>query len=459
MRTGSFGSVVAVLLSVAAVGAQPVPDAGMPAVPPPVAVPSGPFGPAEALAPPYVPPPEEARTFWPSQPGDAFPLPLWARAEHLQWLFKEGPTTPPLVTTGPAGAARPAVLGAPGTTVLFGGNDYDYGRISGGRYSLGGWFDCDEHLGGEITGLATWESDHNFGAFSNAVGAPVLGLPFRDAVTGTALVDFVSFPGRFAGGITVSWHSRLWGLEGNLLSNYVHQEIHLGDDACPLGDLRLDLLAGFRHADLLEGLDVAQGSVVLPGGSTDFEGKPVPVGRILVISDGFGARSQFFGGQVGGRAEFVRGCFFLDVLAKVALGDSHEIVQVSGNTLLAHSAVPPNCSLPVAVGCPLFAPGGFLATSTNIGRVHRDTFTVLPEFGVNVGYQVCPLLRVFAGYTFLYWSSVVRPQDQVDTTVNLTRVPTSATFGAPAGPARPALPFRETDFWAQGVNFGLEFRF
>jgi hypothetical protein len=27
------------------------------------------------------------------------------------------------------------------------------------------------------------------------------------------------------------------------------------------------------------------------------------------------------------------------------------------------------------------------------------------------------------------------------------------------GPARPAFGFRETDFWAHGVNFGLEFKY
>jgi hypothetical protein len=409
---------------------------------------------------PLAPHADDNRKYWPSQEASAFPFPLWARADYLLWAVKDGPNTPPLATTGPASVNRAATLGARGTQVLFSGTDYDYGPFSGGRWSLGMWCDCDEHLGAELTGFALPERSRDFGSFSDGRGAPVLGLPFRDAASGAELVDYVSFPRRFAGGITVDSHSELWGMEGNVLSNVWRGESLRLDVPCPYGELRADLLAGFRYADLHEGLDVAQGSVVLPQGATEFAGQPVPVGRILVLQDGFDTRNQFFGVQAGGRAEFTRGPFFLDLLGKLAVGDSHEVIDVRGTSMEFHSArsfIP--SPFPVAVGVPLTAQGGFLATSTNIGRVHRDRFAVLPELGVNVGYQVCPLVRVFAGYSFLYYSDVVRPQDQVDTTVNLTRVPTSSTFGLLRGPARPALPFTGTDFWAQGVNFGVEFRY
>src|SRR5262249_28612917 len=150
------------------------------------------------------------------------------------------------------------------------------------------------------------------------------------------------------------------------LGNALREEVRLFDGPCPLGELRAGLQAGFRYADLHESLDVAEGSVVLPGGATDFNGKPVPVGRILVLSDGFDTRNQFFGGQVGARAEFVRGPFFLDVLGKLAVGDSHEVIDVTGNTAefrSARSLIP--SPFPVAVGVPATAQGGLLATSTN----------------------------------------------------------------------------------------------
>jgi hypothetical protein len=272
----------------------------------------------------------------------------------------------------------------------------------------------------------------------------VIALPFRDAATGTNLVDFASFPGNFAGGISVSFNSELWGLEGNYFWNVFREELGWGRPA--FGDLKVDLLAGFRYADLHEDLEITLGSVVLPGGVTEFNGQPVPVGSILVLSDGFNTRNQFYGGQIGARAEFARGPWFLDLLGKVALGDSHQAVDIRGTSTQTTTT-----STTVV--------GGFLATSTNIGGVRRDRFAVLPELDVNLGYQLCPMVRVFAGYTFLYWSEVARPGDQIDTTVNLTRVPTSSTFGPLSGPARPALPFKNTDFWAQGVTFGVEFRY
>jgi hypothetical protein len=38
-------------------------------------------------------------------------------------------------------------------------------------------------------------------------------------------------------------------------------------------------------------------------------------------------------------------------------------------------------------------------------------------------------------------------------------VPSDTTFGTPGGPARPAFTFNRTDYWAQGLNVGFNFRF
>ena len=59
--------------------------------------------------------------------GTAFcgpPGRVWLRADYLMW-FTTGTRLPPLVTTSPQGtpANQAGVLGAPGTTILFGGSD------------------------------------------------------------------------------------------------------------------------------------------------------------------------------------------------------------------------------------------------------------------------------------------------------------------------------------------------
>jgi hypothetical protein len=400
-----------------------------------------------------------AERYYPTQEASAFPYTSWVSAEYLFWEIKNGPRPPSLVTISSAQAPNPGVLGTPGTAVLFPTSNFDYGDASGGHWKIGSWLNYHETLGVEITGLLLEQRSVGFSALANSAGFPVLGVPFQDAVSRLELVDFVSFPGRFAGGIDVTSRSRLWGMEGTLLSNGIKTQV--GGRADPVGDFRADFLGGFRYLDLDENLEVVQTSIVLRGGSADFNGKPVGPGHVLLIRDGFSCRNQFYGGQIGVQGEFTHGCFFVDFLGKLGLGATREMIEVSGNTVLTGGLeqVQGRPRL-LAVIPPATAEGGLLATATNIGKRQKERFSVLPELGITLGYQLHPLFRVFAGYTFLYLSDVVRPGDQVDRVINLSRVPTSGSF-APMlqGPARPALPFRETDFWAHGFNFGFEFCF
>src|SRR5262249_15474021 len=147
---------------------------------------------------------------------------------------------------------------------------------------------------------------------------------------------------------------------------------------------------------------------------------------------------------IGLRAKCTRGPWDLELVGKVALGVTHEVVDISGATL-----VTPAGGVTSAVS------GGLLAQPTNIGRFSRGNFAVIPEAGINVGYQLTPRVRLLAGYTFLFWSNVVRPGDQVDRVVNATQL----TGGLLTGPARPGVLFRTSDFWAQGLNLGIELRF
>ena len=52
---------------------------------------------------------------------------------------------------------------------------------------------------------------------------------------------------------------------------------------------------------------------------------------------------------------------------------------------------------------------------------------------------------------------VVRPGNQIDRNINTSQNAFYGT-GILTGPASPAPLFNRTDFWAQGVNFGLQFR-
>jgi hypothetical protein len=91
---------------------------------------------------------------------------------------------------------------------------------------------------------------------------------------------------------------------------------------------------------------------------------------------------------------------------------------------------------------------------SNAGNYSRNRFAVLPEFLVKLGYQITPHIRAAVGYNILSLSSVQRSGAAIDPSVN----PSLARFISvqqASDVSRPAFEFRGTDFWAQGITFGL----
>ena len=86
---------------------------------------------------------------------------------------------------------------------------------------------------------------------------------------------------------------------------------------------------------------------------------------------------------------------------------------------------------------------------------------MVPALELKIGYQVTSRLRALVGYDMLYWNQIVRPGDQIDRSLNLSQSPVvGTTHGVLTGPASClGLLFNRTDFWAQGFNVGLEFRY
>jgi hypothetical protein len=85
---------------------------------------------------------------------------------------------------------------------------------------------------------------------------------------------------------------------------------------------------------------------------------------------------------------------------------------------------------------------------------------VVPELGLKLGYQITPNIKFTVGYSFLYWSEVVRPGDQINPFVNSNFLAPRSSFpGGVPGPQAPTFVGKTTDFWAQGVSLGLEFKY
>ncbi len=349
---------------------------------------------------------------------------FYLSGEYLLWWIKNS-HYPPLVTTGPVGST--GAIGAPGTTVLFGGS-LDNEERSGGRFTAGYWFDNCQTLALEGTFFFLANRNVNFAANSGTF--PLLARPFFDLNSQSEIAEITTSPGLGTGGIGVNTFSRLWGAEVNLRYNLW--------DGC---HWRFDVLGGFRYLNLREGINIQEN--ILADAAA-----PVFAGETIQVNDDFNTRNQFYGGQIGARLGWNWNRWSVDWLAKVALGDTHQVVNAQGNQLITTPA-----------GATSFFNGGLLALNSNSGSFNRDQFAVVPETDLVLSYRVTNHMKLLLGYSFLYWSNVVRPGDQIDRVIDVTRIPNSGFPVAPAAQARPAVLFKGTDFWAQGISFGMEFTF
>jgi Putative beta barrel porin-7 (BBP7) len=351
------------------------------------------------------------------------PYCMWFDAEYL-YLWTKGDNLPPLVTTSPAGTVRSqaGVLGAPGTTVLLGGaNAFDSNGTSGGRFTLGTWFNPQNTIGLQGTFFFLGERNNTFEAASN--GLPILARPFFNVNTGMEDSELVAYPGVVAGRIGVTSTMDLRGADIDMRLNWFK-------GCC----WKLDVLAGFRYVNLEETLSVN-------------EFLNVPSGASIAVADGFGTHNNFYGGDIGLDLELRRGRWTLDMLGKVALGGITSTGHISGSTAFF---VP---------GQPVTAfPGGLLALPSNIGSYSKDQFAVSPEVDLRLKYQITPRIQAFLGYSFLYLDNVARPSGLINRAVNVTQLPSQIGPGALVGAANPVGGIRTTDFWAQGITVGLEIR-
>jgi hypothetical protein len=370
---------------------------------------------------------------------------FYGGADYLYWWTK-GQRQPPLVTTGPnvtlTGSPFAAALGVPGTVVLFGDKRLDDQARSGYRFTAGYWLDPVQTVGIEATGFYLSPKGSNFAASSD--GTVILARPYINTsnMANTETSFLVAAPpglvgqGSQAGSIVVTTRNELWGAEANA-------RIYAGGNCF----YRADVLAGFRYLQVKDDLNIGSvSSAVGPNNFIPLSGLGLPsnvTAGTLAVSDRINTENDYYGGQVGARIELRKGGWFADFTGKLALGVMHQQVDINGTTTATNVIVPPNLT-PVASAA--FPGGLFAQPGLNQGKHSRDEFGIVVEAGFNVGYQFGEHLKTFVGYSVLYFrSDVVRPATQVDRL-------------RPAGPPS-TFNFRDQDFWAQGLNAGLEFSF
>ncbi len=359
------------------------------------------------------------------------PAGLYFGAEYLLW-WTHRDHAPILATTGnPAEGPLAGRLGEPGTAVLNDGT-LNHEPFSGARFTAGYFVDdcCSKAI--EVSGFFLPQSSGQFRASS--ADFPVLARPFFSLNEGIERVQFIAFPGVATGTLTINSPSQVWGVEANTRCMW-----------CCGCDYSVDLLAGLRYLNLREQLTITEDSQFLPGVL------PPPLDGTHVINiDSFTTKNQFYGGQVGVEAQKEWGRLSIDGVFKLALGVTHQELTIQGAQQFPPGT--PNVDT---------RPGGLLALDSNIGSFSRNRFSIVPEIGVTLGWYLTGNIQLTMGYNVLYWTNVIRPGEQIDTNLDVNRIPNFAVTPRPADVPglHPGVLFKDSDFWAQGITAGVRFTF
>jgi hypothetical protein len=367
---------------------------------------------------------------------------FWFRGEYL-FAWVRGAQLPPLLATSPAGTSQALVPA--NSTVAFGDERVNDGLRSGFRVRAGGYLDESRRCAIELR-FFFLESQSDGGSVgvppdaAGGAGGLIASRPFINALNGALAAELVTFPGLLAGDATVdASSSNFYGGDAVFRKTLCCS----CPDDCDAPGYRVDFLAGYRFLYFDDGVSITERLAPL---APQF----LP-GTRIVLRDDFTANNQFHGGVVGLFAECCRGPWLFEVSPRVSVGQTSRQVKINGFTAVTAPGAAPS-----------LRQGGLLAQSSNIGRHQFNEVGFVPEVDVAVGYRVSQNLRLYAGYTFLYWPEVARAGEQIDLVVNPNLIPGSLAgpvAGPVAGPARPAVLRNTSDVWVQAITLGAELRF
>jgi hypothetical protein len=335
----------------------------------------------------------------------------WGSVEYLLW-WRKGRNIPPLVTTSTTVIDQDvdAELGRANTRILLGDNLSDARLTPGGRLDVGIWLDrCQTTgVGFRYAGLA----DDRLNYRTDSTVNPVLAVPFfnLDPLVNAEDTLLVAHPlDNTTGSIAV---------QGTNFTNL--GDIYLrfpGAQAC---NYRIDVLAGYFFSRVNEDLVLQT--------ATRIDGVDV------LLRDSFRARNVYNGFSLGLLGEFERQAWKVNGLAKVAFTNVEQTSIIDGATVIGGQAQTPA--------------SGLFTQQSNIGTLTNSQFAVVPEFGINWAYRIGCNADVTFGYSFVYWSDVIRPGEQISRRID----PTQTAH-------QPAARLVQGDYWVQGINFGLAWRY
>lgn len=366
---------------------------------------------------------------------------FWGSAEYLYWKIQDASQPVPLALEG----SEPVpTLDNENAHIVLGGKKIKNDWMSGGRVTVGGWFDDCKTFGAEASYfLLPYHTEKSTVVGSGILGAPSLSVPFFNTLSDSEAAYPVAFfapgpnPQALRGRVFRQLRNRMQGAELNGI---------LTMPSCDC-NLKVGLLAGFRWWNFDESLTF----------KTDNTFAAVTPVLVNVTKDKFAAQNNFYGGQLGIGLDYTCGCFFFDVKGKVALGANCSKLDIHGDYLTNRF----NPGFPLAPTNAVFFEGGLFAQGTNSGSHKKTYFAVIPEVSAKVGFQINDCLRISVGYNFLWINKVIRPAKLIDRNINpsqsvaLTGNPNATLIGDPA----PLASTKTSSFWAQGLTAGFDFAF
>jgi hypothetical protein len=422
-------------------------------------------GPAGAGGPGYLP---SGCTAGPS----INPARFWVSGDYLLWKFSST-HLPSLASTAPVGllavnttalqttdVTLPAIP-SPNTTVGFapvmiqsnpdGVGSLDLGEHSGGRVTAGFYLSEEGDFGLDTSFFfldrrsttftsTTGNSVNQFLIQSGFTQNTFLITPAMGSVpqTQTLINSLPLFFVRQATATLVGTTSNaLWGAE-----------INTSCGRCYFGGLALSGLIGFRYVDFHEDMDLSNSVRLfrpagLPATMGDLEGS-LPADLSFNTRDLMNTHNHFYVAQVGTTLDLMLGNFFLNARGKFGFGVVHESVDIDSRTTSTLQ--------------PTSVPGGLLAGPLDLGKHARDHVAFIPELNVRLGYELTRWLRAYVGYDGLFLSNVARPGEQTGVNQVNTQI-TVAGSTTQVNVMQPAFRFSDSHLYAQGIDFGLEFRY
>jgi len=390
----------------------------------------------------------------------------WVECEYLLWTTKKAPLPVPLVTSASLDDPLPGALGQPGTHILMGDEEIDMGWQNGFRIALGNQFDSCHQLGIEGSFFMlpskrhqqTIQTSGEPGSLDVAVPIfDVTGLWGLDGVPGETvfILPGPQFGPGFQGTFSLKMTNQLMGSELNALANMIS---HCG--------FRMDCLGGFRWLQLKESLVFMGETAADPD---------APFTGFYNFKDNFRTNNNFYGPQIGFKANYHVDRWLFQGFAKAALGCMNQQVKIHGKSQTSDG----NLFYLTKNTANEVLSGGLFSEPTNQGSHHQNKCAVVLETGANVSYQFTNCFEMGMGYNFLWMNQLFRPGKLIDRKINPTRTmlaqasrdsagvgpDTPVPFGVPAaaplsmGPERPKFKRRSTDFWAQGLTVSLKMMF